>query len=508
MSQVKPDVDLSALGRKGGDHGSLVAPPPRRRVALLVTVLLVAGFAGVLIWTLGDLLRGKKSVTVLRPRTGAAIAMAEGTALLQAAGWVEPNPFPMRVGALAEGVVAEVLVQESDVVKKGQPVAHLVALEAEKDAAIAAAKVATAKAEYEKAAVERAFAEESFTAALAVNEAFGTAKAELDGKTAEAEHRRQAAIAAEARKLLAEEELTVQRRLLEQGNAGPRQVEIAAARVKEETATLAVMRADSELSAAEREKARVRYERTMKDLELRIDDRRAVETAKRGVALAEATVREAEAERAQAALRLERMTVLAPSDGVVMARQAMPGSVVGPTADSVPICLLYDPMAIRVRVDVPQGEMAKAFVGQKVSVLAECRPGKPYSGEVLRVVQQADIQKVTMQVHVRLADPDGLIRPEMLVQARFLAPAPASRPVEASDERRTTMLVPTRLVVDGKFLWVVDADGEHARKRSVTIGRADGEWTEVEAGLNVSDKLIDQGRDGLEDGSLIAVGGE
>ena len=50
----------------------------------------------------------------------------EGTPLFQAAGWIEPRPTPVRVAALAPGVVERLLVVEDQPVKAGEPVAELI----------------------------------------------------------------------------------------------------------------------------------------------------------------------------------------------------------------------------------------------------------------------------------------------------------------------------------------------------------------------------------------------
>ena len=71
--------------------------------------------------------------------------------MVQAAGWIEPDPFYTQVTALAAGVVQDVLVQESAVVKAGDVVAHLVADDARLKLNDADAKLARARAELSKA---------------------------------------------------------------------------------------------------------------------------------------------------------------------------------------------------------------------------------------------------------------------------------------------------------------------------------------------------------------------
>jgi multidrug efflux pump subunit AcrA (membrane-fusion protein) len=119
------------------------------------------------------------------------------------------------------------------------------------------------------------------------------------------------------------------------------------------------------------------------------------------------------------------------------------------------------------------------------------------------MVQRADIQKVTLQVHVRVLDGDSLLRPEMLCQAvRFLGEGvPSSAP--AAHERTSGVQVPARVVVDDKFVWTIDPEGARARRRPVEVSGHSGDWVLIRQGLNVTDKVIDLGRDQVEDGTRV-----
>ena len=54
-----------------------------------------------------------------------------GTHLFTAAGWIEPQPTPIRMSALAPGVVEKLLVVENQRVSAGEVVAQLVKEDAE-----------------------------------------------------------------------------------------------------------------------------------------------------------------------------------------------------------------------------------------------------------------------------------------------------------------------------------------------------------------------------------------
>lgn len=497
MSQVRPDVDLAALARSTPP----LAPPKRSRLRVIVPAVILLVFGALLFSTLGDLWKGSVEVTVIRPRViDASSSAADGVALFQAAGWVEPEPFAIEATALAAGVVDSVLVQPSDAVRRGDVIARLIDSDARLSLRAAEAMLAEAKAELARAEAEDRAARENFELALNVTQSIDVARAELDGRIAEAEHRAQAAIAAQARVHVTEEELVLQRELAAAGAAGPRQVEIATARIEEAKADLAVMQADAALARADAEKARANFARAERDRATRVDERRAVETAKAIVEVARAKVAAIQVSCDEAKLRLERMEVRAPADGIVLERLASPGTAIG--ADGAAVCTLYDPMSIRVRVDIPQGEVGKVGVGMRAEVLSESRPNRPYHGEVIRLVHKADIQKVTLQVHVRIDDADALVRPEMLVQARFLSSGSSNGVAETG---ATVTLVPARLLADGNSIWVVDGATRTALLRRVELGARQGDEVEVKSGVNASDKLIDGGRDGLQAGARVTV---
>lgn len=496
MSTPHEPADLGTLERKRAPS----APPRRRWLPRLVPLVVILAFLAAVAWGLRDYVSDRIAVTVLRPAAAEkSTTAAAGRVALQAAGWVEPDPFPLLVVPLTTGVLEEVLVQESDVVAAGDVVARLVAEDARLEFDAADATVAATAATLAAARTDLEFATLSFDEPIDLTERVEVARAAAIGRRSEAGQYAEAAARADADVRIAEAEFEVERHLAEAGAAGPRQVELARARVEAAVADRAEARARSEHAAAELVIAEARERAALREQELRIADRAAVERARRAVELAEATLLHAKATRDVSGLRLERVEVRAPWNGVVLERLAEPGTVVG---GGTPVCSVFDPTHVRVRVDVPFEEIGRTFVGQRAEIDCEARPEGPYAGTVLRRVQRADIQKVTLEVQVRIDDPDGRILPDMLVQVRFLGD---DTPTEGAEPRGSIVLVPTRLVVAGGSVWVVDPTEARARLRPVTLGATRGERTEVLAGLNLTDKLIDAGRERLSDGDRIRV---
>lgn len=535
MSLVDDQVDLSALARGAGG----VEPPRRSWLRIVVPLVILGAFGFVLRDTLLELFRERPAVTVVRPLrleglgplTGAqpgTVGQGRGgprvsrQLAVQAAGWVEPDPFPILVPALAGGVVLDVLVQESDAVEDGTVVARLVRDDAQLAHAEAVTHVDEQRAALDLARVRETVAAERYKAGIEVTEAAAAATAERAGREAEAKLRGASVQEGVALISLAESELIVQRELDAAGASGARQVEIAEAELDVARAKLSTLEAQHELALSAVQVAMARDERAQADVRLRFDDRLRRDESAAAVKLGEAQLARSEAELATAALALERTVVVARGSGVVLERIAAAGDTLAPGA---PICSVFSPDKLRVRVDVPQGDIESVRVGQTAEVLADARPGRPYQGEVIRIVERADIQKVTLEAQVRVLDGDGLLRPDMLTQVRFFTVGSAVATGDtatgtgtpgtgttgaAEPDRGASRAVPLRLAVPERVvrngaIWLLDPVAGEARLVTVELGgtiqspgKEVGEWVEVVAGVNLTDKIIDGGRAALD----------
>ncbi|MFT5734747.1 MAG: multidrug efflux pump subunit AcrA (membrane-fusion protein), partial [Planctomycetota bacterium] len=261
MSLVDDQVDLSALARGAGG----VEPPRRSWLRIVVPLVILGAFGFVLRDTLLELFRERPAVTVVRPLRleglGPLTGAQPGTEgqgrggprvsrqlAVQAAGWVEPDPFPILVPALAGGVVLDVLVQESDAVEDGTVVARLVRDDAQLAHAEAVTHVDEQRAALELARVRETVAAERYKAGIEVTEAAAAATAERAGREAEAKLRGASVQEGVALISLAESELIVQRELDAAGASGARQVEIAEAELDVARAKLSTLEAQHELA--------------------------------------------------------------------------------------------------------------------------------------------------------------------------------------------------------------------------------------------------------------------
>lgn len=499
-----------------GDYPAKDSVPRPRfnwKLRVLVPGLVLGGFAVLLGLSAYEEFAPSVAVNaspvVLKPVEG----NLKGAVTVQAAGWLEADPYKSYVTALTDGIVREVLVLEGEAVNSGQVVVRLV----DEDARLAVQRASDKAMELEAALnAEKAELQAAVTEwenpierqrAVDIGEAqLAETKATLDQIASEiameesnlehAKSQHDRAMGLHVSGAISEQEFV---RLRSQHNA---QVsKIAALRNRHAAAKELASKHEADLRAAK------------EHMSLRTDERRKLDRARATVLQAEATLNQARTSLAEATLRLERTEIRSPMDGVVLSRLTEPGSKVVVLSDnpgSARVLSLYDPKHLQVRVDVPLVDAGKISAGQEAEIVVEVLPEKPFSGKVTRVMHEANIQKNTLEAKVVLGDPDPLLRPEMLARVKFLA-----RPDPQADKAGYRLFAPENAVrgSGGSALtWVVrDFDGEkgtaHATPARIGTVKSNG-WVHVLEGLQPGDLVITSSVTELKSGKKVRVAGE
>ena len=193
------------------------------------------------------------------------------------------------------------------------------------------------------------------------------------------------------------------------------------ARLIDDQAKLELRRANAEVDIKAAELAVIRDELTRKSKLVAGGGVGEGEVARLAIRIrgAEAALEQVSAMRDQVALALARTEVRAPVAGVVMARLAAPGSFVGMDAATATVVQLFDPKSLQVRTDVPLADAGRLAIGQSAEIQVDSLPGVIIRGRVLRLVQQADIAKNTLQVKVLLDEPPIGLVPDMLARVKI-----------------------------------------------------------------------------------------
>jgi len=358
-------------------------------------------------------------------KSGHAIAQPAEAVLFQASGWIEPDPYPIKVTVLTDGVIATVEVLEGQDVEKDQLLVSLVDEDARLVLSAAERRhtLLTSAREVHLAAVETMKQKRQVTVQ----------------EVAAAQ-----AMAADAEDQLARLDRVVKTSAISQSDyvSGRFRLE------REKSLHLAAKAKEAEAAAEVR---RMELETQSKNDE---------------IALAAVAVD-------QAKLALRRTQVRAPVKGRVLRLMAAPGDkkMLGMDhPDSSTVCILYEPEKLQARVDVPLSDAAHLRVGQKARIHTSMLSNVVFEGEVLRINGEADLQRNTLQAKVHIKAPADQLRPEMLCRVEFLI---EGKPLsgEATSLQGASSALSLWVPADalhGDQVWVCDPETRKITARTVT----------------------------------------
>ena len=208
----------------------------------------------------------------------------------------------------------------------------------------------------------------------------------------------------------------------------------------------------------------------------------------------------ARAEAAQAVLSAQQLRsrqtqVLAPDSGVISARTATVGSVVGSGAE---LFRMIRQGRLEWRAEVTSSELGRIAVGTPVSVVPAS--GGTLRGRVRMVAPSVDPQTRAALVYVDLpaSSTTSTARAGMFARGEFELGA-----TEA-------LTVPQRaLVVRDGFNYLFQlGEGNRVSQLKVQTGRLSGERVEVVSGLPADARIVVNGAGFLNDGDLVRLGQE
>lgn len=511
MSQV--DLSQLALDRS--------APPQLRghtRFRLITRYLLpgtlLIGFAALIAYASRDLIFPPQPVTVMPVIVSQAQVRSAGTPLFQAAGWVEPRPTPIRVAALAPGVVEELLVVEDQKVKQGEPIARLVKVDAELALKNTIATEKLREAELQQARATLKAAEVRLSQPVHLEAVLSSAQAEL--AKIQTQLKNLPFMTRRAKADLEFARLDFERKKSARGAVTQRSIDESKTEVESTTAAYEELMGRKESLISEQKALQARCQALQTELTLLTAEQKARDEAQAQVAAAAARLEQSQVAVDQARLALERMTIRAPVAGRVYQLVAHPGSSVGNMLtqmtkfDGSTVVTMYRPEWLQIRVDVRFEDIPKVSLNQPVRIDNPAL-SEPVRGSVLFISSEADIQKNTLQVKVKIDEPTPLLKPEMLVDVTFLAPK--HEQTEKDQDRESRIYVPRKMVQQNaagqSCVWVADQSRQIARQQVIeTSPYANGPLLEVTQGLNVSSRLIASPTSDLQPHERITITGE
>ncbi|HEX8184208.1 MAG TPA: efflux RND transporter periplasmic adaptor subunit [Blastocatellia bacterium] len=225
---------------------------------------------------------------------------------------------------------------------------------------------------------------------------------------------------------------------------------------------------------------------------------------------AEAQVQQMRAALDYAETQLASTEIKAPVSGTVLQRIVERGEMVTPSAFGesgarTSVVALADLSDLQIELDISQADFARLKMGQRAEIIPEAFPDLRYQGYIEEIAPEANRAKATVQIKVKVENPDGQLRPEMNARVNFLADA---QPREGQ-QNISRPLVPKAAVVrknDADFVFVVK--GNKVEQRVIRRGDETGDSYYVIEGLSGGEKVVVDNPDKLRDGSRVKINGQ
>jgi HlyD family secretion protein len=218
--------------------------------------------------------------------------------------------------------------------------------------------------------------------------------------------------------------------------------------------------------------------------------RAQLSVAKAKIAQARAQVEQNRAALSQNEEELRNSTLVAPIDGIVLARNVEIGDavssilVLGSTATS--IFDMGDTKEVFVRGKVDESDIGKVYLGQTARIKVESFKDKTFDGKVTKISPMGTEKDnvTTFEVRVSITNATGELKANMTANAEVIL-----------EEHKGVLYIPEGALIYDKdkkaSVEVPDPKGQEGkRKVAVTVGISNGSKTELLNGLKEGDKVI------------------
>ena len=175
------------------------------------------------------------------------------------------------------------------------------------------------------------------------------------------------------------------------------------------------------------------------------------------------------------------VTLRAPGNGVISTLNALPGQSV--TAGAT-LMRIDDPAHLWLNAAIPQAEVAGVHVGTQAQIDIDALPGQIFTGTVAAMLPEVDARTRTQTARIVLANPDGLLAPGMF----------ASVSLHPFSGQPYPLIPDNALISTGlQNRVILDLGNGRLEPRAVRTGRSAQGYTEVLAGLNGGERVVDSG---------------
>jgi cobalt-zinc-cadmium efflux system membrane fusion protein len=178
-----------------------------------------------------------------------------------------------------------------------------------------------------------------------------------------------------------------------------------------------------------------------------------------------------------------RILIQAPIGGTIVDRKVGLGQYIKPDNPD-PLFLIADLSSVWINAEIYEHDLPRVRAGASVHIQLAAYPGRDFVARIAGINPTVDPATRTVKVRCVMANPEGLLKPEMFARIRI---------ADAAQERFLT--VPSAAILtegEHSFVLVEDAPGRFHR-REVKSGPEAGGVTAVEEGLHPGDRVVTSG---------------
>ena len=214
-------------------------------------------------------------------------------------------------------------------------------------------------------------------------------------------------------------------------------------------------------------------------------------------------VEQAKGAVAYAETALANTIIRAPVTGTILERAVEKGefvttSFVGERGAKGYVVSLADLNDLEVELDISQNDFAKLHSEQHGVVTTDAFPDRKYDGFIKEISPEANRQKATVQIKVKITQPDDYLRPEMNASVAFISDDKPGATLAAA--ATPVVIAPPSAVREGAVYVVLNGK---AVRRPVKTGATTSQGIRIEQGLVGGEDLIINPPAGLKDGDRV-----
>jgi HlyD family secretion protein len=217
-------------------------------------------------------------------------------------------------------------------------------------------------------------------------------------------------------------------------------------------------------------------------------------------------IERAKGQVALAETQLANTIIRAPITGTILERIVEKGEFVttgfvGERGAKGYVVSMADLNDLQVELDINQNDFARLSPKQRARIRTDAYRDRTYQGYIEEIAPEANRQKATVQVKVKVLDPDQFLRPDMNASADFIS-EPRPTGAESKITAKPAVYVPASAVRDGAVF--VHLNGKAVR-RPIKAGVSTSQGVRVEEGLIGGEEVIVNPPPELKDGDKVKI---